>query len=257
MRIFRRKNQGIILILFGILCFMYFIIARLHYITFAGFFGILAFLFILLGILRIYLKENFLKERVPKLLFIIKTVIIILIISFISIEALIINASLLKDRGQTDYIIILGAMVRGDTPSLILQERMDAGMQCIKDHPDAKIILSGGKGPGENISEAEAMEKYLIENGIDKNRLIKEENSKNTLQNLKNSKAIIDTYSPKDKVQVTIVTSEFHMFRSKMIASRLGLSAWGFSANTARYLTPTYYIREYFGVIKSFVFDRT
>jgi len=255
MKIFSRKNFGILFIVIGILCFIYFQVARMLYITFANFFALLGTMFIIIGTLKVYFKENIIKAHCAPLFYIIRTGFIVLMISFIVIEGLIIyNANITKET-SVDYIVILGAMVRGDTPSLILDERLQAGLNCIKKHPEAKVILSGAKGPGENISEAQAMRIYLINNGVDEAKLIKEENSTNTFENLENSKKIIAKIN--NKTKIFIVTSDFHMFRSKMLASRIGLTAYGVPAKTELYLQPTYYLREYFAVMKSYIFDKS
>ena len=254
MKLFSRRNFGKIFIAIGILCFMYFQVARMFSITFANFFALLGTMFIIIGTLKIYFKENIIKIHCAPLFYIIRTGFIVLLVSFIVIEGLIIyNANITQDT-SADYIIILGAMVRGNTPSLILDERLQAGLNCIKKHPEAKVILSGAKGPGENISEAQAMKIYLINNGVDEAKLIKEEKSTNTFENLENSKKIIAKINSKTKI--LIVTSDFHIFRSKLLASRTGLKAYGVPAKTELYLQPTYYVREYLAVIKSYIFDK-
>lgn len=254
MKVFSRKNFGRLLIAIGILCFLYFIVARMFYITFANFFAFLGMIFILIGILKIYFKENLIKKYAAPLFYLIRTGFILLLVSFIIVEGLIIYNGNKMEDASADYIVILGAMVRGNTPSLILDERLQAGLNCIKSHPEAKVILSGAKGPGENISEAEAMRIYLMNNGVEASKLFKEENSTNTLQNLENSKKIMSAIN--NKTKIFIVTSDFHIFRSEFLARRIGLTAYGVPAKTQLYLRPTYYIREYLAVIKSYIFDK-
>lgn len=254
MQIFSRKNFGKSLIAVGVLCLIYFLVARMFYITFANFFAFLGTIFILIGILKVYIKENIIKKYAAPLFYLIRTGFVLMLVSFIIIEGLIIYNGNKMDNTSADYIIILGAMVRGDTPSLILEERLQAGLNCIKAHPEAKVILSGAKGPGENISEAEAMRIYLINNGVAGSKLFKEENSTNTLQNLENSKKIMSTIN--NKTKIFVVTSDFHVFRSEFLARRIGLTAYGVPAKTQLYLQPTYYIREYLAVIKSYIFDK-
>ena len=258
MKVFTRKNFGVLLIVIGVLCLIYFQVARMFYVTFANFFALLGTMFIVFGIVKVYFKENILKIHCAPLYYLIKTGLIILLVSFIVIEGLIIYDGNKTQDASASYIVILGAMVRGNTPSLILEERLQAGLNCIKTYPEAKIILSGAKGPGESISEAEAMKIYLINNGVEASKLIKEENSTNTFENLKNSGKIISKINNKtnNKTNIFIVTSDFHIFRSKLLAGRVGLTAYGVPAKTKFYLQPTYYVREYLAVMKSFFLDK-
>ena len=96
------------------------------------------------------------------------------LIYLIAVEVPIIDAASGEGDRKYDYIIVLGAAVHGDTPSLSLVERVRAARDYMKEHPDTVAIVSGGQGADENISEAEAMSAWLIENGIDKSRVILE-----------------------------------------------------------------------------------
>jgi len=100
------------------------------------------------------------------------------------------------------------------------------------------------------------MKIYLTDHGIYEGRLIKEDKSKSTMENLKFTKNIIAKLDDKENMKLMIVTSDSHMFRAKFLAKRNGFKALGMPANTMLALKPTYYIREYFGVIKSFLLDK-
>ncbi len=86
------------------------------------------------------------------------------------------------------------------------------------------MVVSGGKGSGEKITEAKAMKDYLIKNGIDKNRIIEEDKSTNTYENFKYSKLKIEERSQRklSDLKVKIVTTDFHVLRSKILAYRNG-----------------------------------
>ena len=250
------KFIGKLSVMIGIGSLIYFIVALAYRITFASFFGLVGVLLILFGLIKIFDNHDILMKKVPWLVYLFRVMFFSLLISFVILESFILYDGEKVDTGTADYIVILGAMVRGETPSLILSERLSTGLNYIKEHPNLKVILSGGQGPGEDISEAEAMRRYLIKNGIEGSRLIKEEKSSNTMENLKFTRNIIKETDSRDQFKLMIVTSDSHMFRAKFLAKRNGFKALGTPSNTIITLKPTYYIREYFGVIKSFIFDK-
>lgn len=126
----------------------------------------------------------------------------------------------------------------------------------MKSHPGTKVILSGGKGLREDITEAEAMRRYLIEKGISEKDMIIEDRSTNTIENIKFSKEIIKSIDKRGDIKLAIVTNGFHVFRSLLIASREGFKAYGISSKTPPSVLLKCYVREYFALIKSFMMDR-
>ncbi len=150
-------------------------------------------------------------------------------------------------NGKNDYAIILGAKVNGETPSLSLRYRLDAALEYANKHPHVQLILSGGKGPGEDISEGESMKKYLVGNGIDENRLIVESKSTSTYENIMNSKAMM----PSSKKSVTIISSDYHLERAKRIARILNLEADVVAANTPEVVEQKLRFRERIALIKT------
>lgn len=162
---------------------------------------------------------------------------------------------------SSEYIIVLGgALSKGKTPSIILKGRLDAAIKCVNENnKDAYIVVSGGQGADEKVSEAEAMEKYLIEHGISKEKIIFEDKSRNTNENFQYSKEKIEEHSNKkiDKVKVKIVTTDFHALRSRIIAKRHGYSnVDNYSSATKWYLIPISYVREGFAMVKTVLFDK-
>lgn len=256
MRLLKEKFIGKASIIMGIFSLIYFIVAKGYAITFANFFAILGVVLIIFGLFEILADKKAIMKKVPWLIYIARIIFFSLLVSFMIIESLVIYNGFKKDTGKAGYIVILGAMVRGETPSLILNERLEEGLRYIKKNPEIQVILSGGKGPGENISEAEAMKRYLVSHGIEETRLIKEDKSTSTMENLKFTRDIINKIDNKKNISLLIVTSDFHMFRAKFLAKRNGFKPLGMPSNTILSIKPTYYIREYFGVIKSFLLDR-
>lgn len=144
-------------------------------------------------------------------------------------------------------IIVLGAGVNGSTPSLSMCNRLDAALDYLGANPDALAVVSGGQGEGEDITEAEAMADYLTAHGIDSARIVQEERSRTTRENLENSFAILRArgYDPADGVG--IVTSEYHLCRAKRMARALGAEPVGIAAETTLpSMRINYFIREAF-----------
>lgn len=159
-----------------------------------------------------------------------------------------------KPEGTEETVILLGCQVKGEIPSLILQRRIDAAAEYLQKHPDLPVIVSGGQGPGERITEAEAMKRGLVRQGIAKERIYLEDRSHNTAQNLIYSAELIE----KEKLPktVTVVTDGFHQFRASLYAKREGLEPAAVSSHTPLGLETAYWVREFFGIAKVFVLER-
>ena len=140
--------------------------------------------------------------------------------------------------------ILLGCSVRGDTPSPMLQKRINAAYGYLTENPDAMCILSGGKGENENLSEAAAMYNSLTEKGIDGNRLIMEDKSTSTIENFEFSKKIIDENGLGD--EVVIITTDFHQYRASLIAKDNDLTSYAVSSKSGTFSLPTFLVREWF-----------
>lgn len=184
---------------------------------------------------------------------IVKICVAVAIIVFVAVEGMII-AFPKKSTENCDYIIVLGARVMGNEPGLTLRGRLDRALEYVKSNDnDCKIVVSGGKGDGENISEAEAMKRYLVERGIKPEMIIKEDKSVNTMQNFEFSRDKIEKDSKENvaDVDVKVVTTDFHAFRSEKYAKRAGYEKLSFyTERTKWYLVPVFYAREFFAVIK-------
>lgn len=219
---------------------------------------------IILGIMLI--SYHFTKDKLNKLKYYEKTkkvvtkLIVIGLIAFTFIECAII-AYPKHSTEKSDYIMVLGgALTNGIVPSILLQDRLDATVKYANEYNKAAyIVLSGGQGYDEKISEAKAMQNYLINKGISKDRIILEDRSRNTNENFKYSKEKIEKHSKKtiDKTKIKIVTTDFHALRSRIIAKRHGYSQVdNYSSATKWYLVPISYVREGFAIVKTILFDR-
>lgn len=143
--------------------------------------------------------------------------------------------------------VVLGCRVYSQRASLMLRERIDAAYRYLSETPDAVCVLSGGQGPGEDISEAECMYRALTEKGIAPERLFREERSTSTRENLQFSRKVIEKNGLNPSV--AIVTNEFHEYRAARIAEKAGLEAAAVNGHTAWWLFPTYYVRELYGIV--------
>ena len=154
-----------------------------------------------------------------------------------------------------DYIIVLGAAVHGSTPSLSLQHRLEKAYDYLIEYPSSVAIVSGGKGNGEDITEAECMKNYLVSAGIDESRILEESRSTSTKENLEFSKKIILSRGG-DLGSVAILSSPYHLYRAKYMADALGYE--NVAGVACRYGYPVYslgmFIREAFGVTHMWAF---
>lgn len=157
-----------------------------------------------------------------------------------------------------DAVIVLGAGVNGETPSAALGSRIRAAAAYLEQHPDVPVVLSGGQGPGERISEAEAMRRALWTDSEERNALyLLEDRSTSTAENFKFSKALLEEHGlDTETAVIAVVTNDFHCFRSHLIARRQGLRTVDVPAELPWWwLTANYYAREAFAVVKTALFD--
>lgn len=250
------KISGIIFFVLSILNIIYFVLAKAFNVDFSYFFLPVGVILLVLSGIFLFVPSWKISQNIIFKSVILRAFLALLFISFIVIESLVIYAGNFKSKKEPDYVIVLGAGLRGDKPSLALTERLDTAVKYLNMKKNIKVFVSGGKGKGETVTEAYAMKKYLIEHGIDENRIFTEDKSENTLQNFKFTKKLINMTDKRKNIKLLIITNSFHMLRSKIIAGRLGFTALGYPAKTYYMLIPAYYVREYFGVIKSYIFDR-
>ncbi|MGX4599762.1 YdcF family protein [Faecalimicrobium sp. JNUCC 81] len=188
-----------------------------------------------------------------------KTIIIIFVSTFLIIEsAILININQnknVKSYKNIEYLVVLGAAINGKEVSKTLKVRLDKALEYYNKNKEIKIIVSGGQGKDEVISEAEAMYRYLIDKGADSKKIIKEDKSTTTFENIVYSKQIL---KGKTKEKILIVTNDYHLLRSRIIAYILGLENEGLSSPSSLSGCLYYTVREYpamiIYVIKSMIF---
>lgn len=173
----------------------------------------------------------------------------IFLVSFIAVYGVIDKVDF-----KEDAVIVLGAGIRGELVTMPLKLRLDKAVEYHHKNPDALIVVTGGQGPQESVTEAYAMEKYLIKKGISKEKIIKEEKATSTNENMEFSKEILDSRFEND-YSVVIITNNFHILRSVNIARKTGFSnVSGFHAGLEWYNLVPCYLRESLAVLKMVVF---
>lgn len=157
----------------------------------------------------------------------------------------------LPRRRRYDYIIIHGAGLVGAAPSPLLAGRLDKGIELWRDQGgQGTIVVSGGQGPDEVVSEAQAMHGYLVHHGVPETAILDENRSTNTMENLHYSKALMDARSTGRLYRCVVVTSDFHVFRCVEYARRLGIVADGVGSRTSRWYWPAAFIREFVAITR-------
>lgn len=176
---------------------------------------------------------------------------------FTVLETMVVRGSFADESdAPVSAVIVLGAGVNGETPSLTLRTRIDAAAAYLEEHPDVPVVLSGGQGPGEAITEAECMRRALVRRGVDESRLYPEERSTSTQENLRYSRAILEELGVDPAQRVAIVTSDFHLCRARLMwgGDTAAVPAHLPSALYFQCLTVNYFIREAFGLAAYFVY---
>lgn len=156
-----------------------------------------------------------------------------------------------KPPTEGEYtVVVLGAALSGERPSRMLQKRLDVAIKYLEENPKASCIVTGGQGPDEVISEALAMSGYLEEQGIPSSRIVLEDASTTTRENLKFAQELI----PSTSKGTIIVTDGFHQARAYLTAKDLGLEPlYALSASTDFFLLPGYWLRDLAGIVPTWL----
>ena len=190
-------------------------------------------------------------DKMPILLHrIIVIIVSVIIIIFIAIEGCIVSGFFSKGTENLDYIVVLGAQVRENGPSRVLQYRLDEAYEYLIQNEETICIVSGGQGHNEPFSEAQGMYEYLVAKGIPSDRVLMEDASANTVENLANSSQYFDM----ENDRIGVVTNNFHIFRSVHLAKHLGIkNVCGIPAEAHPLYLPNNMLREFFGVVKDLI----
>ena len=169
------------------------------------------------------------------------------------ISILMFRAAARNPKETPQAMIVLGCKVNGSTPSLMLSRRIQAAYDAMQTYPDITAVVSGGQGHDETISEAQCMADGLIHLGIPSDRIIQEDQSASTSENLRFSRIILEDIGIRGPV--LIVTDAYHQFRAQLLADHEQLHETAAATPyTSWYLLPTFWVREWFGIAHAFVF---
>lgn len=163
-------------------------------------------------------------------------------------------------QGDPQIMVILGCQINPWGPSVLLQDRLDKALDYLEDHPDMTVVVSGGQGPDEHISEARCMYDYLTEHGVDEEQILLEDRSSNTVENLRYTMELLADEGYDTTADMVVVSNGFHLTRVRMLWDR----AWEGDYTLSTLAAPSshipsrlkMYIREPLALVKSYFFDR-
>ena len=189
------------------------------------------------------------------------------VIAFGVLEGIVLSGGrtqIAQGGGAPEVMIIFGCQVKPWGPSVLLQDRLDTALDYLEDHPDMTVVVTGGKGDDEHISEAQCMYDYLTEHGVNGDHIYLEDQSRNTWQNISYTQALLQELFADGTVEPTgkylLVSSDFHLTRIQLLWGRV----WGGTYTLSTLAAPCthapsrvkMFFREPLALVKSFVFDR-
>lgn len=183
-----------------------------------------------------------------------RLIILIIILGFLYVGFIEVRSFQIRNTipsKDAEYVIVLGAKANGKNPSKLFKERLDAAVAYLKDNDTAKIIVSGGQGSDEDYPESYVGKQYLIAQGIDETKVLEENASTNTFENLTNIKVML----PRKDTKIVIISNDFHIFRVHLLGERLSLNASYIGATSAFFESLPFRLREYVAIGKSYFFD--
>ena len=250
----KEKKKMIILpvicIIAGILCILYGVTIMLAN-SGSKFFCVWYAGGLFLGLLALLFRNGFL-QRLPLAAKIICIAIVSAGLLFVIVtQCMVISGFRDNSKKDLDYIVVLGSQVKPSGPAVVTRLRLDKAYEYASENPETLIIVSGGQGSNEPASEASVMKDYLVARGIDENRILMEDQSTNTSENLRYCSSLYEDLSGSS---VGIVTSNFHIFRALSIAKKCGYTdIYGIPADSVVLYLPNNMIRESIGILKDFL----
>ena len=207
----------------------------------------------LLGVRYISRIESAKIKRIAKIVKIITfTALFAFLVSFIWVEGLILAHDDGTETPTAPTLVVLGAGLNGDQPSLTLIARLQTALAYLEQHPDAVAVVTGGQGSYETVTEASAMGKWLTQKGVDPSRIYLEDLSTDTRENLRNARALMEQEGLSQPIAV--VSNSFHLYRARILAEKAGFEeVQTLSAPVPkvplRWLTASVYLREYCSIL--------
>lgn len=171
----------------------------------------------------------------------------------VTVSIIIVGGARSADTFDEDCVIVLGCGIRGEELLPTLKSRLDKCIAYLARNPDVPVVVSGGQGHNESISEGEAMRRYLVANGIDNTRVIVEDKARDTRQNFQYSKQLLDSRFDGMEYSAACITSDYHIYRSRLIAQRNAIEANFYPSGVVWYLRPAAYCREVLSVCLAWI----
>ena len=206
--------------------------------------------------MKSYKGRNWMKSKWVKALI---ALILVGVLVFGALLGAVLHGSYDHVVGEPKVMVVLGCQVKPWGPSILLQDRINKAAEYLQDHPDVIVVASGGQGQDEHISEAQAIYDGLVEQGIDESRILQEDQSYNTIQNLRNSMELLEKNGYDIEDDMIVVSNGFHLTRVRMLWARI----YGDDDNLSTLAAPSshvpsrykMYIREPIALVKSFILD--
>ena len=204
--------------------------------------------------------SSFKGHRTPRWLKLVLALVLVGVLGFSALFGAVLSGMYDQIDGEPQVMVILGCQVKPWGPSILLQDRLDKALEYLETEPDMTVVVSGGQGPDEHISEARAMADYLMAQGIEQERILLEDQSHNTVQNLTLTRQLLDELGYDLEQDIVVVSNGFHLTRVRMLWERV----WEEEDNLSTLAAPSshvpsrlkMYLREPLALAKSFVFDR-
>ena len=208
---------------------------------------------------RIYVA-SYKGRRYPAWLKAIAALVLAGALSFCALLGAVLYGSYDHITGEPQVMVILGCQVMADgDPSVLLQDRLDTALDYLEEHPDLTVVVSGGQGSNEPVSEARCMADVLIQGGVAEEQIRLEDQSSNTMENLVFSRELLAREGIEvEETDVLVVSNGFHLTRARMLAGRFGYGEISTLAAPSSHLPSRLYmyIREPLALVKSFLLDR-
>lgn len=198
------------------------------------------------------------KRRHPALLAL-ACLLIVAVAAFAALEVYIGLGSRTHIAGEPEIMVVFGCQVKPWGPSTLLQDRLDTALAYLEDHPDMTVVVTGGKGDDEHISEAQCMYDYLTANGAEGDNILMEDRSRNTWQNVNYTHQLLLDEGLDVTEGVLLVSSGFHLSRIEILWARgTGMLEPSTLAAPVSHIPSKIHMffREPLALVKSFVFDR-
>ena len=207
----------------------------------------------MIGIILFYNCMHLLQKKFPRDARILRRIFTVILCIGLLVcgvtEAIIIKASFGEPKQSCEYVVVLGAKVRPDGPSVSLMDRIHATHAYMTEHPDVIAVVSGGKGSDEPMTEAQCMYDELVKLGVDPARIWKEEDATSTWENLNFSLDLIEENTGIRPEKIGLLSSEYHLYRASLFADACGVESVGIPAKTSRLSQRiNHFMREVAGV---------